>query len=97
MVHSPLLGATLRAMHHPAHVAGFGAMQDFLEQGYATFHDIDDVDYFLDRFAARMEEVFTRTCEGPLEKWTRRHPGRHAPAFCNPRPLEPVPDYKSDN
>jgi hypothetical protein len=68
MVRSPLLGATLRAMHHPAHVAGFGAMQDFLEQGYATFHDIEDVDYFLDRFAARMKEVFARTCEGPLEE-----------------------------
>jgi len=67
MVRSPVLGMTLRAMHYPAHAAGFGAMQDFLEKGYSTFHAIGDVDHFLDRFAARMEEVFTRACEGPLD------------------------------
>lgn len=67
LVRRPLLGMTLRAMHHPAHAAGFGAMQDFLEKGYSTFHAIEDTDYFLDRFAIRMAEVFTRTCEEPLE------------------------------
>lgn len=67
MVRSPLLGSTLRAMHRPAHAAGFGAMQDFLENGYTTFHAIDDVDDFLDRFAKRMTAVFTRACERPLE------------------------------
>ena len=66
LVRRPLLGMTLRAMHRPAHAAGFGAMQDFLEKGYATFHAIEDVEYFLDRFEKRMTEVFTRTCEEPL-------------------------------
>ena len=66
MVRSPALGMTLRAMHHPAHAAGFGAMQDFLETGYSTFHAIEDVDFFLGRFAERMEEVFGRACEAPL-------------------------------
>lgn len=68
MVHSRVLGMTLRAMHHPAHAAGFGAMQDFLEKGYWTFRAIEEVDYFLDRLAVRMTEIFTRTCEEPLEK-----------------------------
>ena len=67
LVRKPLLGMTLRAMHRPAHAAGFGAMQDFLEKGYSTFHAIEDIDYFLDRFAIRMTAVFTRSCREPLE------------------------------
>lgn len=66
MVRSTALGLTLRAMHHPAHAAGFGAMQEFLETGYSTFHAIEDVDFFLGRFAERMEEVFGRACDAPL-------------------------------
>jgi hypothetical protein len=67
LVRSSALGMTLRGMHHPAHAAGFGAMQDFLEKGYTTFHAIDDVDVFLGRFEVRMSEVFARACEEPLE------------------------------
>ena len=67
LVHNRLLGATLRAMHYPAHAAGFAAMQDFLEKGFATFRAIEDIDYFLDRFADRMIHSFTWICEEPLE------------------------------
>ena len=67
LVRSRTLGVTLRAMHRPAHAAGFGAMQDFLEKGFTTFHAIDDVDVFLERFGVLMMEVFRRTCEEPLE------------------------------
>ncbi|MCO4812647.1 MAG: hypothetical protein KC572_13675 [Gammaproteobacteria bacterium] len=67
LVRRPVLGMTLRAMHRPAHAAGFGAMQDFLEKGYSTFHAIEDIDYFLDRFAVRLSEVFTRICKKPLD------------------------------
>ena len=31
------LGPLLKAAHLPAHAAGFGALQDFLERGYAAF------------------------------------------------------------
>jgi hypothetical protein len=31
------LGPLLKAAHVPAHAAGFGALQDFLERGYAAF------------------------------------------------------------
>lgn len=67
LVHNRLLRMTLHTMHYPAHAAGFGAMQDFLEKGYTTFHAIDDVDYFLGQFAERITTVFTRLCEEPLE------------------------------
>ncbi len=67
LVRHPVIGMTMRAMHYPAHAAGFGVMQDFLEKGYTTFHAIDDIDDFLDRFAERMTDVFTWICEEPLE------------------------------
>ncbi len=67
LVRSRLLGTLLHAMHHPAHAAGFGAMQDFLEKGYSAFHTIDQVDHFLGQFGKRMIEVFTYVCEEPLE------------------------------
>lgn len=63
----PLLGITLRAMHRPAHAAGFGALQDFLEKGFTTFRAIDDVEYFLDRFSERLTSFYTRLCEAALE------------------------------
>jgi hypothetical protein len=66
LVHNRLLRMTLNTMHYPAHAAGFGAMQDFLEKGYATFHAIDDVDHFLGQFAERITAVFARICEQPL-------------------------------
>ena len=66
LVRNRLLRMTLHAMHYPAHAAGFGAMQDFLEKGYTTFRAIDDVDYFLGQFAERITIVFTRICNQPL-------------------------------
>ncbi len=42
-------------------------MQRFLEKGYTTFRAIEDVDYFLERFAGRMIYAFTWICEEPLD------------------------------
>ena len=58
LVKVPLLGALLRAMRGPAHAAGFGALQEFLENGYSTFRKIPDIDHFLDEIEARMTEYF---------------------------------------
>jgi hypothetical protein len=41
-VRSPLVGLALRAAHGPAHVAGFGVLQDFLERGFAAFRKLPD-------------------------------------------------------
>ena len=40
--HNPLAGVALRAAHGPAHLAGFGVLQDFLERGYAAFRKLPD-------------------------------------------------------
>lgn len=40
VVRAPLVGVALRAAHAPAHLAGFGALQDFLERGFAAFRKL---------------------------------------------------------
>jgi hypothetical protein len=55
-------------MRKPAHLAGFGALQEFLEKGYRTFVALEDVDQFLDEITVRMTEVFTRIFTEPLER-----------------------------
>jgi hypothetical protein len=78
LVNIPLLGMTLRAMHRPAHAAGFGALQDFLEKGFTTFRGVEDVDCFLDRLSERLTDFYTRLCTEPLPDldMKRRNPRR---------------------
>jgi hypothetical protein len=47
-------------MRKPAHAAGFGALQEFLETGYVTFRRISDIDRFLAHLRERMSQVFGR-------------------------------------
>lgn len=66
LVKVPLLGMMLHAMRGPAHAAGFGALQEFLENGYTTFREIPDIDHFLAEIEARMTEVFETIYTKPL-------------------------------
>lgn len=43
----PLLGATLRLMRAPAHAAGLGELQSFLESGYQAFKEMRGAEEFL--------------------------------------------------
>ena len=67
LVRVPLIGMLLRTMRAPAHVAGFGALQEFLETGYLTFRRISDIDHFLELLHTRMEKVFDRIYQSPIE------------------------------
>ena len=60
LVRVPLIGGLLRTMRRPAHAAGFGALQVFLETGYLTFRRISDIDRFLELLHERMDQVFAR-------------------------------------
>ena len=68
LVGVPMIGMTLRAMRAPAHAAGFGALQEFLEKGYFTFRQIPDIDHFLNEIEIRMVEVFERIYTAPLDQ-----------------------------
>ena len=41
------ISLALRAAHTPAHAAGFGALQDFLERGFAAFREMNDAQRLL--------------------------------------------------
>lgn len=58
LVRYPVIGGLLRTMRAPAHAAGFGALQEFLETGYRTFRQIPDIDYFLEQLVGRLDDVF---------------------------------------
>ena len=66
LVRIPLIGGLLRTMRAPAHAAGFGALQDFLETGFVTFREIPDIDRFLELLVGRLDEVFRRIYVTPL-------------------------------
>jgi hypothetical protein len=68
LVGVPMIGMTLRAMRAPAHAAGFGALQEFLEKGYLTFRQIPDIDHFLSEIEIRMVEVFERIYTAPQDQ-----------------------------
>ena len=59
VIRIPMIGVTLKAMRVPARLAGFAALQVFLEKGYTTFVALENVDQFLDDITLRMTEVFT--------------------------------------
>lgn len=58
LVRVPLIGGLLRTMRKPAHAAGFGALQVFLETGYLTFRRISGIDRFLELLQLRLDQVF---------------------------------------
>ena len=68
LVKVPLLGAMLRAMRGPAHAAGFGALQEFLENGYTNFREIPDIDHFLNEIDLRMTAFFETIFTAPLDE-----------------------------
>ena len=67
LVRVPLIGALLRTMRMPAHAAGFGALQEFLETGYLNFRRISDIDWFLELLGQRLTEVFRHIYYAPVD------------------------------
>ena len=71
LVSVPLLGGLLRTMRAPAHATGFGALQEFLETGFNTFRRIPDIDLFLEQLVRRLDEVFQRIYQQPIDEIRR--------------------------
>ncbi len=46
LVNKPLVNTLVRLLRGPAHAAGFGELQEFLESGLGSFRALDDVRYF---------------------------------------------------
>ena len=58
----PLVNTLVRLLRGPAHAAGFGKLQEFLESGLGSFRAMDDVAYFNETIYERewdsMERLF---------------------------------------
>ena len=62
LVRKSIVNYLLRMLRGPAHAAGFGKLQEFLESGLASFRALEDADYFVDTIYQRewsaMERMF---------------------------------------
>ncbi|MGA2706838.1 MAG: FFLEELY motif protein [Steroidobacteraceae bacterium] len=54
------IGRLLHAAHVPAHAAGFGVLQDFLERGHAAFRQMRDPERLLHAIQERETDFMTR-------------------------------------
>jgi hypothetical protein len=65
VVKKPLVAAALRMLRKPAHMAGLGDLQEFLEAGFAAFKHMGEADHFLATITRRetsiMERIFAGT------------------------------------
>jgi len=64
LVKKPLIGGTLKLMRKPAHMAGLGDLQDFLEEGYEAFRTMKGCDEFLDALKTREMAILNRLFSG---------------------------------
>jgi len=84
-VQKPLIRAALRMMRQPARLAGFGALHEFLDRGFAAFGKMGDATDFLEtidvRERALMEALFAgepAPIPDPLEPRFAPRPGPEA-------------------
>ena len=63
-VSKPLVGSTLAAMRHPARAAGLGALQAFLERGFAAFGHMGGAREFLATIQLRETELMNAIFAG---------------------------------
>lgn len=67
VVSKPLVQIALKLAHGPAHMAGLGELQDFLERGVAAFLQMQGASYFLDTIKNRETSILQRIYAGEAE------------------------------
>lgn len=60
LAHRPEVGLAIRLARGPAHAAGFGQLQDFLERGFEAFRTMDGAQEFLAAIDERERALMTR-------------------------------------
>ncbi len=65
-VQKPLLRSALVMMRQPARMAGLGALQEFLESGFAAFHRMGGAATFLETIAARESAILEAIVAGSV-------------------------------
>lgn len=62
-----LISLALRSAHAPAHAAGFGVLQEFLERGFAAFRSIKDAEFLLQTIRQRETRLMQALLVGSEE------------------------------
>ncbi len=60
LVRKPLVSSMLKVMRRPAHAAGLGDLQDFLERGFASFREMKGAEEFLALLRERETTILNR-------------------------------------
>lgn len=83
LVKLPMIYTLIRMAHGPAHLAGFGALHDFLEDGFRAFRAMGGAEEFLqaieDRETRIMERIFAEHAQ-PFRLANDEAPPTQAPA-----------------
>lgn len=64
IVRRPWIGLALRAAHVPAHAAGVGVLQDFLERGFAAFRPLRESELLLRAIRVRETQLMQALLSG---------------------------------
>ena len=64
LARKPLLGATLKLVSGPAHLAGLGELFSFVERGYQVCHQMGRANEFLETIASRETAIMTALFNG---------------------------------
>lgn len=67
LVRKPLVNYLVRLLHGPAHAAGFGALQDFLERGLESFRALPSAVHFVDTIYERETDSMQRLFAGEAD------------------------------
>jgi hypothetical protein len=67
LVRHGAIGVLLKLAHGPAHAAGLGALQDFLERGFASFRATGGAEEFLAVIHARESQLIERLYAGETD------------------------------
>jgi hypothetical protein len=77
-VRKPMIGLALTMMRQPARLAGFAALQDFLERGFAAFRRMDGAAEFLVTIDARESQIHAAIAGGSNDPFPDPWPLRQA-------------------
>jgi hypothetical protein len=64
LVRLPLVNSLVRLMRGPAHLAGFGKLQQFLEEGLAAFRALPDAGFFIETIFQRETDAMQKLFAG---------------------------------
>jgi hypothetical protein len=64
LVRLPLVNSLVRLLRGPAHLAGFGRLQQFLEEGLAAFRALPDAGFFIETIFQRETDAMQKLFAG---------------------------------